>query len=200
VTLTRTLPAAVLLAWTTAGCAPVVGNYVWVEAYRPKDDPAGDQFLIKPGDLVEVHVFNQDQMSGKARVRSDGKITLPFLNEVQVSGYTPSALVGQLETRLKEFVNAPLVTVAVEEAKPAPISVIGKVTRAGQYPLESSTSVLQALALAGGLTEFARKDQIFVLRAGPPPLRIRFRYESLFLTGSQAASFRLMGGDIVAVE
>lgn len=183
----------------TLACAPVTGSFVWVDAYQQKEDP-GERFVIKPGDLVEVRVFNQDQMSGKGRVRSDGKITLPFLNEVQVAGYSPSTLVEQLETRLKEFVNAPLVTVSVEEAKPAPISVIGKVARPGQYPLENATTVLQALALSGGLNEFASRDQIFVLRAGPPQVRIRFRYDSLLLPGTRAASFRLTSGDVVAVE
>jgi polysaccharide export outer membrane protein len=178
----------------------VTGSYVWVEQYRVAAPTPSDKLLIKPGDFVDVHVFNMEQMSGKGRVRSDGKITLPGLNEVQAAGYTPAALAEQLQTRLKTFINAPLVTVAVEEAKPAPISVIGHVARAGQYPLENATTVLQALALAGGLTEFAKKDRIFVLRAGPPQERIRFRYQSLLLAGSRAASFRLMGGDVVSVE
>jgi polysaccharide export outer membrane protein len=196
----RTALAALFSACVMGTCSPVTGSFVWVEQYRSPAPPAGERLLIKTGDLVDVRVFNQEQMSGKARVRSDGKITLPVLNEVQAAGYTPGTLAEQLQTRLKDFVNAPLVTVAVEEAKPAPISVIGHVSRPGQYPLENATTVLQALALAGGLTDFARKDRIFVLRAAPSQLRIRFRYSSMLLAGSPAASFRLTGGDVVTVD
>jgi polysaccharide biosynthesis/export protein len=197
---TRRFLAALSLAWVAAGCAPVVGTFVWVEAYQTGENPSGQELLIKPGDVVEVRVFGQDQMSAKARVRSDGQITLPFLNEMKVAGISPTVLASQLQTRLKDFVNTPLVTVAVEEAKPAPISVIGKVARPGQYPLENATTVLQALALSGGLTEFAGPDRIFVLRAGPPQVRIRFRYDSLLVAGAKAASFRLAPGDVVSVE
>jgi polysaccharide biosynthesis/export protein len=190
--------ACLLSACAAPGCAPVLGNFVWVEAYLQPDPPS--DLLIKPGDLVEVRVFNQDQMSTKARVRSDGKITLPFATDVQVAGYTPAVLADQLQTRLKDFINAPLVTVAVEEAKPAPISVLGRVNRPGQYPRENAATVLQALAMAGGLTDFARDDRIFVLRAGPPQVRIRFRYSSLLIPDSRAAVFRLAGGDVIAVD
>lgn len=182
------------------GCAPVTGSFVWVEDYKARTGQAGTGLVIKPGDLIEVRVFNLDQMSGKARVRSDGMVTLPFVNEVEAAGHTPASLVKILEGPLKEFVNSPLVTVTVEEAKPAPVSVIGRVERPGQYPLESVTTVLQALAVSGGLTAYAKRDRIFVLRAGPPQERIRFRYEALLEPGGKASSFHLEGGDVVAVE
>jgi polysaccharide export outer membrane protein len=182
------------------GCSSVTGSFVWVDAYSSRGPAKSEQLLIKPGDMIDVRVFNQEQMSGRARVRSDGKVTLPFLNEVDAAGQAPGALAQQLQTKLKTFINAPVVTVAVEEAKPAPVSVMGQVTRPGQYPFENAASVMQALALAGGLTEFAKKDRIFVLRAGPPAERIRFRYDQLQQPRTPAASFRLTGGDVVVVD
>jgi len=192
--------ALTILSLALGGCSSVSGNYVWVDAYPAKPEAAKEALVIKPGDVLDVRVLNQEQVSGKTRVRSDGKVTLPFLNEVQAAGLAPAALAQDLQTRLKSFFNTPVVTVAVEEAKPHPISVMGQVVRPGQYAQENATTVLQALALAGGLTEFAKKDRIFVLRAGPPQERIRFRYDGLVQPRGPAASFRLQGGDVVVVD
>jgi len=182
------------------GCASP-GPYVWVHQYAPKTDAASAEFQIRPGDLLDVRVFNQDKMSGKARVRSDGKVSLPFLNDVTAAGYTPVALAQQLQTRLKEFINAPVVTVAVEEAKPAPISVVGNVAKPGQYSAEANGGVLQALAAAGGMTEFAHRDRIFVLRdQSATTTRIRFSYRSLLRGEAPATRFQLRPGDVLVVE
>lgn len=189
-----------VMSLAASGCASVSGNFVWVDAYSTRPEAAKEALVIKPGDVIDVRVLNQDQVSGKARVRSDGKVALPFLNEVQAAGLAPGALAQDLQTRFKSFFTTPVVTVAVEEAKAQPISVMGQVERPGQYALDNASSVLQALALAGGLTEFAKKDRIFVLRAGPPQERIRFRYEALVQPRGPAASFRLQGGDVVVVD
>jgi polysaccharide export outer membrane protein len=91
------------------------------------------------------------------------------------------------------------VTVTVEETTPASVSVLGEVTRPGTYPLDPSAGVLQALAAAGGLTEYAGKSSIFVVRRAPPA-RVRFAFASLVQADSRAASFRLRAGDVVIVE
>ncbi len=188
-----------LLAVALTACA-TVGSYVWVQDYTPKAVAGSQELVIKSGDMLDVRVFNQDKISGKARVRSDGKVSLPFLNDVTAAGYTPVALAQQLQTRLKEFINAPVVTVAVEEAKPAPVSVVGNVMRPGQYATEQGAGLLHILAAAGGMNEFAHKDRIFVLRSQSAPARIRFTYDSLLKGETQAVSFRLEGGDVVVVE
>ena len=196
----RPIGALAVISLVVSACSSVSGSYVWVEVYPVRPEAAKEALLIKPGDVLDVRVLNQDQVSGKARVRSDGKVALPFLNEVQAAGFAPGALAQDLQTRFKSFFTTPVVTVTVEEAKPQPISVMGQVERPGQYALDNASSVLQALALAGGLTEFAKKDRIFVLRAGPPQERIRFRYEALVQPRGPAASFRLQGGDVVVVD
>lgn len=202
----RRARVARLLAFAAAlaagGCASA-GAFVWVDGYAPPRASGEPVYVIKPNDLVDVRVFNQEQMSGKARVRSDGKMTLPFLNDVEAAGYSPGVLAQQLQTRLKDFINAPVVTVSVEEAKPAPVSVLGKVARPGQYQLEPNSGVVQVLALAGGTTEFARRDGIFVLRQQPDraaPVRIRFHTRALLRGEGQDAAFTLQGGDVVIVE
>lgn len=182
------------------GCASSLGTFVPVDNYTPKQAAEQDTYVIRPGDVVDVKVFNQDKMSGRARVRSDGKVTLPFLNDVDAAGYTTADLTQQLQTRLKEFINAPIVTVAVEEAKPAPISVVGNVARPGLYQLEPGSGVLQALAAAGGMSDFAHQDRIFVLRPEPEIVRIRFTYTDLLRGVGKAATFTLKGGDTLVVE
>jgi len=183
-----------------------VGSFVWADKYQgppPDKAPADSGYVIAPGDVLNVRVFDKENMSTpRARVRSDGKVSLPFLNDVDAAGYTPAALADRLQGALKAFVNEPVVTVSVEEARPCTISVVGEVTRPGVYALDGCGSPLQALASAGGLTQFGRGDRIFVLRSAPsaPPVRIRFRYDQLLHAEGPAAQFQLQRGDVVVVE
>jgi polysaccharide biosynthesis/export protein len=194
-----------------AGCAAVVlaalacagpGSYVWV-AELPQEltsRPTEQGYLIRDGDVVSVRVFNQDALSTRAKVRSDGRIAIPVLGDIDVRGRKPSALKGELEARLKDYVNAPSVTVSVEEFQPITVSVLGEVTKAGSFALDPRASVAQVLASAGGLTDFASKDRIFVVRALPKPLRVRFTYEDVTRGGASSAGFALHDGDLVVVE
>ena len=127
-------------------------------------------------------------------------MTLPFLNDVVAAGLSPPALTRDLQVRFKQFINAPLVTVGVEEAPPSPISVMGKVAKPGQFSFEPGSGVAQALALAGGLNDFAHRDRIYVLRREAEPVRIRFTYEKLTRAEGKAATFSLREGDVVVVE
>ncbi len=192
-----------LAALLAAGCHHL-GQYVWVDAYR---DPGGAarSYRISRGDLIFIRVWNQDSLSGRARVRSDGMVSLPLLNDVEAAGIEPPVLAHLLQARLKEFVVNPNVTVSLEEAAPFEVSVLGEVTRPGVYRLDAHASVLQALASAGGLSLTAGHDRIFVLRRegtddSHPPLRIRFTYEALAHAQGAAARFRLHPADVIVVE
>jgi polysaccharide export outer membrane protein len=145
-------------------------------------------------------VFNQPDMSARAKVRDDGKVSVPFLNDVTAAGLTPTALARQLQTKLKEFINAPVVTVSLEEARPFSVAVIGEVTKAGVYTVPAGAGVLQALAAANGFTQYATRDRIFVVRESPQRARIRFTYDQLAHAEGKAATFRLRAGDTVVVE
>ncbi len=187
------------LAALAAACAPPLGRYVWSDEYRASPQATG-AYVVAPGDLISVRVYNQEAMSAKVRVRADGRISLPFLGDVEAAGLQPVELSKRLQVRLKEFVVSPLVTVSLEEPKPLEVYVVGEVVHPGRYPVEHSASVLQALAAAGGLTPFARQDRIFVIRREPSPARIRFRLEALTRNEGAAAAFRLLGGDTVVAE
>lgn len=181
-------------------CAHGGGAYVSVEDFTKADPPTSSPYVIQDGDLIRIQVWNQDAMSTRARVRSDGRISVPFLKDVPVAGKTPTALATELEGMLKDYVNQPVVYVVVEESKPATVSVIGEVSRPGIYPIDGEAGVAQALAAGGGLTAYAHKDHIYVLRAGSPQTRIRFTYNGLIQAAGAASAFRLRAGDVVVVE
>jgi polysaccharide biosynthesis/export protein len=198
----RSTVALALACLALAGCK-TPAPYVWVDALPAQVEPAEKEYVIQAGDQLAVRVWGQDSMSARARVRPDGRISLPFLDDVEAAGLTPSALGKRIQARLKEFVVNPVVTVSLEDLRPVAVSVIGEVTRPGQYPLEQGAGVLPALAAAGGMTPFADKDGIYVIRKRKGKAdseRIRFTYQAL--TGAQgpAANFRLQGGDVVVVE
>lgn len=182
------------------GACATSGNYTPISAYEEPPAPPSTGYVIQPGDLLNIRVFNQPDMSTRSRVRDDGKISIPFLNDVVASGFTPNALAQQLQQRLKEFINAPVVTISLEEERPFAISVLGEVNRPGVYPLPMGAGVLQALAAAGGFTQYASRDRIFVVRDKPHRARIRFQFEELSLAEGKAATFRLRPGDTVVVE
>jgi polysaccharide export outer membrane protein len=196
-------PAWILVAWTivsaTSSCSNL-GKFVWVDQYPEPPSPPEQPYVIQVGDTIQVRVFNQDQLSARVRVRPDGKVSLPLLNEVVAAGASPLALSRFLEDRLKDLVKTPTVTVSLEEARPQTVTVVGEVAKPNSYPLETATGVLQALAIAGGLTPDASSDRIFVLRQKPSPVRIRFTYEALVHQQPAAINFRLRSGDVVLVE
>lgn len=195
---------ALVVGLGVLGCGHV-GQFVWVDGYSDPSGPGRDAYTIAPGDLISVRVWNQEGMSARARVRDDGKISLPFLNDVPVAGVEPGTLAQRLQTQFKTFIVNPVVTVALEEEAPFEVSVLGEVMKPGVYRLDRSAGVLKGLATAGGLTLTAGRDRIFVIRYPPgsenrQPTRIRFTYGALTQIEGAAAKFRLRSGDLVVVE
>jgi len=198
--------AALLLVipfgFSLQGCA-TSAPYRWVD-----DAPAGHEdpnvYRIAARDVISVRVWNQESMGmERARVREDGKISLPFLKDVSVVGMTPNELSEKLQKELVSLIVEPIVTVTLEEPAPLNVSVIGEVATAGAFTMPRPAGVLQAIAAAGGLTPYADRDSIYVLRRlapAIPPTRIRFRYRDLTSGGTPAAAFLLKSGDVVVVE
>jgi polysaccharide export outer membrane protein len=178
------------------------GEYVWVDQYKGVK-PADPVYELAPGDLVAVRVLGHDDLSTRAKIRTDGRISVPYLDDVDIAGQAPAQVAEKLRREFLQFVAHPVVTVTVDEPHPFTIPVTGEVTRPGIYALDSRAGVLQALASAGGLTQFAHEDQIYVLRSASErggPIRIRFKYESLAHAEGQSGTFQLQRNDIVVVE
>jgi protein involved in polysaccharide export with SLBB domain len=109
-------------------------------------------------------------------------------------------LAQQLETRLKEFIKLPVVSVAVDEVRPLIVPVAGEVGRPGIVTVERGSTLIQVLMTAGGPNELAHSDRVFVLRQGDPPRRIRFSWPTLLRGDPRASKFEIRPGDVVVVE
>ena len=188
------------LALASVGCASA-GSFVWYHQV-PRAEwaaPVGE-YVIAVGDTVNVRVYDQESLSTRGKVRVDGRLALPMLGEVAVAGKAPRVLATEVEGRLKEFVLTPRVIVNVEETRPTSVTFVGEVARPGLLTIEPGTTLLQAFGQAGGPAEFADDTRIFVLRQHPTFRRIRFTYDALVHNEGGAATFVLVGGDVVVVE
>jgi len=177
----------------------VMAPFVWIDEWKEPGNVSQGDYIIGVGDALNVLVWDQEKMSARVRVRSDGRVSLPFLDDVPVAGMTPVALARSLEGKLKQFIVTPQVTVVVEEAKPLSVSVLGQVAQPGLYNLDPGAGVAQALAAAGGLKDFAHKDRVFLLRTDVKT-RLRMTYDDVTAGKGTASTLRLRTGDVVIVE
>lgn len=125
---------------------------------------AAPDYVIGPDDQLQVVFWRERDMSAEVAVRPDGKISLPLLNEVQAAGLTPLQLRDRLTEEAKRFIEDPTVSVVVRQINSRKVFVTGQVARPGPYPLLGPTTVLQMLAIAGGLREYADDKHIIVMR------------------------------------
>jgi polysaccharide biosynthesis/export protein len=181
------------------GCAGA-GEYVWFEQLPPNAAPLSNEYVIGLGDQLEIRVLGHEEMTLKERVRPDGRLSIPLIGDVEATGKRLSGLKAELEGRLKDYIVSPSVSVILDEAQPLTVLFFGEVSKPGAVPLDHDRRLAHALALAGGLTEYASRTGIFVVRSSPKPIRIRFTYESIFRNEEKAADFQLQPGDIVEVE
>jgi len=138
------------------------------------------EYVIGPADVLEVAVWNNTLISRTVPVRPDGKISLPVLNDVQAAGLTPMQLQSFLTKALAGYIQTPEVSVIVGEVHSFKVSVIGQVKTSGRYELTSPVTVVDALAMAGGLSEFADRGRIIILRReGAITTQIPFAYDKL---------------------
>ena len=155
-------PASVTAQTASTSSAPSTSSRTTTRAATARWNE--QDYKLGAGDKLRVEVYKQDQLSQSLQVRPDGKITLPLVGDVTAAGQTSLELRDSLTTALKEYVQNPVVTVIVQEAVSAQVHLIGEVASPGTQVLNGSTTVLQALARAGGLREFANKGKIHILR------------------------------------
>jgi polysaccharide export outer membrane protein len=147
--------AGLLLAATASAAAPETKTIL-------KGEPQ-DAYAIGVGDVVEISVWKNADLTVTVPVRPDGRISVPLLGDVQAAGVTPLALKTVLTNGFRDYITAPSVSVVVKEINSQKIFVTGEVAKPGAYDLRSRTKVMQALAMAGGLTAYA-KNRVIVLR------------------------------------
>ena len=126
--------------------------------------PPDEYYVIGPGDALNIQVWNEPTLSGPVKVRPDGFVTLPLVNELQVSGLSTEELRKLLTERYKAFVNSPVVTIRIEGIASTEVFLVGQVNKPGAYPLLGNDTLLQLVTRAGGLTIFADRRDIRVMR------------------------------------
>ena len=163
-TLAAAIAAALGFAALAAGCAAAAPRPTATEV---EPDPLASlaDYRVGPEDVVEVSVWRNEALSRTVPVRPDGAISLPLINDVQAAGLTPMQLRLVISQLLAVFIPAPEVSVIVREVHSAKVSVLGQVIHPGRYDLRGPITVLEMLAHAGGLTPFAARSQIVVVRS-----------------------------------
>ena len=156
-------------------------------------------YIIGADDSLQITVWQEPNLSAVLPVRPDGKITLPLVGDIAAAGFTPMQLAADLTTRLKQYVTDPVVDVAVLAVNSKRVYLIGEVMHVGPLPISPGMNVLQAIATAGGLTPYANKKHIYILRGEPGKQQnIPFDYTRALKRGDMQG-VTLVPGDTIVV-
>jgi polysaccharide export outer membrane protein len=154
--------------------------------------------VINSGDTIGISVAGQPELSGQFVVGADGTVTLPDVGAVPVTGLDQPRATETLTRRISQIIQNPQVSVVLSVQR-IDVSILGEVRAPGKYQVKSGEGVVALIAMAGGLSEFANGDAIYLIRASEPK-RIRFRMRDLSRGGTSATAFALRDGDLVVVE
>lgn len=163
--------------------------------------PHNDSFIIGNDDMLAISVWKEPDLTKSIPVRSDGKISMPLVGEVQAAGRTPLQLEQDISAKLQSYITAPEVTVIVEQINSKKFNILGEVGKPGSYSLSLAPTVVDAIATAGGLRDFAKRSGIYILRqdADGKETRIPFNYKD-FLKGKHIEqNIKLLSGDTIIV-
>ncbi len=158
-------------------------------------------YEIGADDILAINVWKEPDLCRTVPVRPDGKITMPLLGDLQAAGRTPRKLQQDIQQSLQAYVSVPEVTVTVQEVRSLKFNIVGQIMKPGSYPLSESMTVLDAISVAGGLGEFAKDNNIYVLRVFPDgtSVRLPFHYKQVLKGNNLSQNVRLQTRDTVVV-
>jgi polysaccharide export outer membrane protein len=158
-------------------------------------------YIIGNSDVLAITVWKEPEISRAIPVRPDGRISLPLVGEIQATGRTPLQLEQEIADKLKTYITNPDVTVIVQEINSEKYNILGRVGKPGSYPLTASTTVLDALATAGGFQDFAKQKGVYILRraADGGQTRLAFNYKDVIKGKHLEQNVKLEPGDTVIV-
>jgi polysaccharide biosynthesis/export protein len=165
----------------------------------PHPPATDEEYRLGPGDKLRIEVYKDPQLSQSVQIRPDGKITLPLVGDVEANGRTPLELRDMIAQSLKEYMNNPTVTVIVVEAVASQVFVMGEVSHPGSMQLHGPTTILQAIAMAGGFKEFANTKDVRVLRPNDNGTMQQLKFNYREVLNGDAKPFYLRSGDTVIV-
>ena len=169
---------------------------------QPDKKAADDSFVIGNDDVLSINVWNEPDFNKQSLpVRSDGKISLPLIGEMQAAGLTPLKLQQDIATKLRSFITQPDVTVIVLQINSQKFNILGRVAKPGSYSLTATTSVLDAIAEAGGFQDFAKQKEVYILRKNPDggQSRISFNYKDVIRGKHPEQNIKLEPHDTIIV-
>ena len=163
--------------------------------------PHDHTFIIGNDDLLAINVWKEPDISRNIPVRSDGRISLPLVGEVQAAGQTPAKLELEIASKLKNYISNPEVTVMVQQINSQRFNILGQVAHPGSFVIANSPTVLDAIALAGGFRDFAKQKAIYILRqnADGTQIRIAFNYKEVVKGRNPAQNVRIQPRDTIVV-
>ncbi|MGV1098197.1 polysaccharide biosynthesis/export family protein [Thiovibrio sp. JS02] len=172
-----------------------------ISAEQPPPASGGaKEYLVGVGDVLEVSVWGEERLSKTVFVRLDGRISLPLVGDVAAADTTLVSLAEQIKKRLVAFVADPSVTVTLQESRSKAYYVLGQIARPGEYMLNYPVTVLQAIARAGGLLEWAKKEKIMIVRRSPSGERIiPFNYEDVLAGENLPQNVQVVPGDTIVI-
>jgi polysaccharide biosynthesis/export protein len=194
-----------LAAQTSTGSAPQASAPAKTDTASHAADASGkahdDTFVIGNDDVLAINVWNEKEISRSVPVRSDGRISLPLVGEVQAAGQTPLKLEVEIAAKLKSFISEPEVTVIVQQINSQKFNILGMVNKPGSYTISNSGTVLDAIALAGGFRDFAKQKNIYVLRQNPDGTQVRllFNYKDVVKGKNAEQNVKLQPRDTIFV-
>jgi polysaccharide biosynthesis/export protein len=157
-------------------------------------------YTVKPGDMLSISVWKEPDLQKETLVRPDGSFSFPLVGEVDAKGKTVADLNRTVSQRLTKFISDPVVTVSVQEIKGNKVYVIGQVNKPGEFIMNPSVDVMQALSMAGGTTPFAQLADIVILRRTPTgKTALPFRYNDVVKGRRLDQNIDLQSGDVVVV-
>lgn len=182
---------------STSAVATLSGESVTPSGNKPHDD----SFVIGNDDILAINVWKEPDISRSIQVRSDGKISLPLVGEVQAAGRTPVQLKQEITVELQNYIAKPEVTVMVEQINSKKFNILGQVAKPGSYSLTLAPTVMDAIAIAGGPRDFAKQKAIYILRQNPSgdQSRIVFNYKDYIKGKNLHQNIKLEPHDTVVV-
>lgn len=159
-----------------------------------------EEYLLSSGDILEISVWNDESLHREVMIRPDGRLSFPLIGDVKAAGRPVGELKAELEHKINEYVPGTPVTVIVNNIRYPGVFIVGKVANPGQYPMEKKLTVVQALAMAGGLNAFASKNNIIVLRQNSHEQKVfNFRYGDMEDGRKLEQNIALIDGDTIVV-
>jgi polysaccharide export outer membrane protein len=160
-----------------------------------------DTYVIGVGDILDINVWKEPELSHGVPVRPDGMITMPLIGEIKASGLTPVQLQNQLTTALQKVMSEPQVTVMVSSVNSMSFNIMGQVNKPGYYPLLRPLTILDAIALSGGFRDFAKEKKVYLMRAAPDGTqqKYKFNYKEVIKGKNMAQNITIQARDTLVI-